>query len=153
MQYTHVVIGWAYNPRCTGRQPRSARLPRGELPRRYAEKYRTKRRGKRFFEETTDAVNRILSVARIAKTEEEVYEFLAGHEEIWRAALPRSRRVVSKCSLHRFVPDFAVGQLNTTMRQWSWTLIEIESPSDLLFTKRNDPSAKLVHAVKQVAHW
>jgi hypothetical protein len=85
--------------------------------------------------------------------EEKIHQFLVDHPEILHAAMHRSDQIITKPSLHRYIPDFAAGTEGMSLRRWSWTLIEIEPAEFLLITKGGSPSARLTHAVKQVADW
>lgn len=85
--------------------------------------------------------------------EEKIHQFLVDHPEILHAAMHRSDQIITKPSLHRYIPDFAAGIEGRSLRRWSWTLIEIEPAEFPLITRSGSPSAKLTHAVKQVADW
>ena len=88
--------------------------------------------------------------------EEQVHEFLAAHEDIllrWSHSSGEKKILHSKISLHKYVPDFAVGNFRMTTNRWEWNLIEIERPSFRLFTNKGDPTSELTHALRQVADW
>jgi hypothetical protein len=85
--------------------------------------------------------------------EEKIHQFLVDHPEILHTAMHRSDQIITKPSLHRYIPDFAAGTEGRSLRRWSWTLIEIEPADYPLITKGGSPTARLTHAVKQVADW
>ena len=63
-----------------------------------------------------------------------------------------SGTVYSKIPLgNEYATDFVGHWENTTGD--NYIFIEIEKPSDRLFGKRGDPSAKLIHAIRQVTDW
>jgi hypothetical protein len=49
------------------------------------------------------------------------------------------------------IPDFLIGQLSSD--GFGWILVELESPTALMFRKDGDPSAALVHALRQITDW
>jgi len=97
--------------------------------------------------------NQFLELIDSRAREEKIHQFLVDHPEILHAAMHRSDQIITKPSLHRYIPDFAAGTGGRSLRRWSWTLIEIEPAEFKLITKGGSPSARLTHAVKQVADW
>jgi hypothetical protein len=88
--------------------------------------------------------------------EEAVHVFLAQHSEIllrWCGCDGDRVDFRSKIDLHAVVPDFAVGVFRQTTSRWQWTLIEIERPDHLLFSRSGDPTRELNHAIRQVTDW
>lgn len=49
------------------------------------------------------------------------------------------------------VPDFVIGDRHSF--GFEWQVVEIESPSAVLFTKSGDPSRALNHAIRQITDW
>ena len=86
-------------------------------------------------------------------TEEEIHhQFLARHPALLPLWWPFDNTVFTKLPLGaEYVVDFAFARENTP--GVTWHLIEIEHPKFPLFTKSGDPSAKLMHAVRQVLNW
>lgn len=85
--------------------------------------------------------------------EEAIHQFLVEHPQILYASMPSSDKILTKPSFHRYVPDFAAGVQGMSIRRWTGTLVEIEPSNVQLFTGQGDPSAKLSHAVRQIADW
>jgi hypothetical protein len=100
-----------------------------------------------------DVASQFLAVIDSGVKEERIHQFLVDHPEILYAALNHSDQIITKPSLHSYVPDFAAGVEGMTLRRWSWTLIEIEPAGFPLLTQTGNPSAKLTHAAKQIADW
>ena len=79
--------------------------------------------------------------------------FLERHAYIVISSAPVYRHwlVVSQAALgSEFQADLAMyGSCNGPR----WTLIELERPGDRIFNKNGDPSARLVHAMRQVRDW
>lgn len=85
--------------------------------------------------------------------EEEIHQFLVEHPVILYSALHGSDQILSKPNLHKYIPDFAAGVEQMTIRRWSWTLVELVPADFPLITKDGNPTAKLTHAVRQVSDW
>jgi hypothetical protein len=100
-----------------------------------------------------EVASQFLAVIDSGAKEEWIHQFLVDHPEILYAALNHSDQIITKPSLHSYVPDFAAGVEGMTFRRWSWTLIEIEPAGFPLLTQAGNPSAKLTHAAKQIADW
>jgi len=49
------------------------------------------------------------------------------------------------------VPDFIIGDRHSF--GFEWQVVEIESPSAMVFTKSGDPSKILNHAIRQITDW
>jgi len=49
------------------------------------------------------------------------------------------------------VPDFVIGDRHSF--RFNWQVVEIKSPSAMLFTKSGDPSKPLNHAIRQITDW
>ena len=86
-------------------------------------------------------------------SEERIHQFLVENPEILHASLHGSDQILSKPNLHKYIPDFAAGVEQMTIRRWSWILVEIEPAEFTLITNGGNPSAKLTHAVRQVSDW
>jgi hypothetical protein len=85
-------------------------------------------------------------------SEERVHQFLVEHPALIPALWPHENTVFSKLALgSQHEVDFAHTRENTPGA--TWHLIEIEKPQDLLFTKSGNPSAKLIHAMRQLQDW
>lgn len=98
-----------------------------------------------------DAFEQRLAVATREQDLQELFEahpillvqHLGGGHGRW--VLPRKRLGAE------FVPDFVVGERSS--EGYAWQLIELESPSARMFTKKGDPTAQLSHAIRQVKEW
>lgn len=95
---------------------------------------------------------RLESLLNDGCAEQELHAFLAENVSV---LLPTPiyyhHLAISKPLLaEKYVPDFALyGSCNGP---W-WTFVEIEKPSDRLFTEGGDYSAALFHAIRQVHDW
>lgn len=69
--------------------------------------------------------------------------FLPAHHKAW---------VIPRPNLGgKYIPDFLACGLSSL--GMSWLAIEIESPTQTLFTSRGDPTAALTHAIRQISDW
>ena len=87
-------------------------------------------------------------------SEHELHQFLASHSHFFNGAL----RLFGHCPLYSKVKlghdhevDFA--WFDTGSLGPEWRLVEIESPTQKLFTQAGEPTAALNHAVLQVRDW
>jgi len=91
-------------------------------------------------------------IGRRGVVEETVQRFLTRYPAFLPVLWPYENVVFSKLPLgNQHVVDFAFARENSG--GVTWYLIEIERPSDRLFTKAGDPAARLVHGMRQLADW
>lgn len=87
-------------------------------------------------------------------TERPIQKFLEKNPEIltqWAGGGHGRWLVPQKRLGAEHVTDFIIGERNSA--GFTWTAVEIESPTARLFTKGGDPSAKLTHAMRQIFDW
>lgn len=86
-------------------------------------------------------------------SEGKLQTFLESHAYFLLLAPPVYDHFIALSQPHlgaEFRADFALyGSCNGP---W-WTLVELEPPSEQMFTKAGDPSARLTHAMRQVRDW
>jgi len=83
--------------------------------------------------------------------EQPVHVFLAEHPYFLLNAGRLVWLAVSKPNFgDDFQPDFALFSRGNMVQ---WIFVELKKPSDRLFNKNGDPSAKLTHAQRQTADW
>jgi hypothetical protein len=87
-----------------------------------------------------------------ATSEEDVHQFLVRYPVFLPLWMPLDNIVFSKLPLgNEHVPDFAHARHDTP--GLTWHFIELEAPSQRLFRKSGDPTAGLVHAIRQAEDW
>lgn len=96
------------------------------------------------------------TVLEADESEETIQRCMAKHVALWRFVTSNEPTVVPKMRLgEKFVTDFMVlGSAHWSQSQMKTaTFVELERPSHKLFTQRGDPSAELVHGLRQLQDW
>lgn len=87
-------------------------------------------------------------------SEEKVHEFLAAHSYFFFRAIDLygPSPLFSKIKFgSEYVADFAWFQVDSLGIEWN--LVEIEPPTEPLFTAKGDPSSSFNHALEQIRNW
>lgn len=98
------------------------------------------------------ALDKLAKLLDRSTPEEHVHQFLANNAFfLLQTPIYGHYLVVSKPKLgERLIPDF--GLFGSCNGPW-WTFVELEKPSDNVFTRSGDPSAALTHAIRQIKDW
>jgi hypothetical protein len=84
--------------------------------------------------------------------EEDFHQYMVRYPALVPIWLPQNNVVYSKFRLgSQYIADFAFCRDDTP--GFRWHFIEIERPKDRLFNKTGNPTARLVHALKQLHDW
>ena len=89
-----------------------------------------------------------------AKREEDVQQYLQQNPILLSQLLRggHGRWVIPKQKLgNQYVTDFILGEAHSDGHDWQ--VVELESPLATMFTKKGDPTARLVHGETQIQNW
>lgn len=100
------------------------------------------------------AVEGLKTLLDQAKSERELQVFLESHPALLAKTLSggHGRWVIPHLQLGAsYEADFLLGERDSAGHHW--TLVELESPTEALFTKAGDPAKMLRHAMRQIRDW
>ena len=94
-----------------------------------------------------------VSILNAATSEKSIHEFLAKYPQMLVAELGQACRWVKSHPQFgsEYVPDFLTCRIDS--RGARWTLVELQSPDDKLFTKKGRATEQLDEGIRQISQW